>query len=350
MLPAYLAMDTALSLLQKKCGEHVTLDFLLQHAHEGNIALFALVREPLYFIKRVVSPQLPPSNTAPPVRGFQLISKPPRALISGLWPAGMNNVSRAQMEALHRLVAASKPPPPESPTTIAMKNISMVQCFAVVDYVLLEPVWAGRIFASRESPRATYVDWMSVEGEMRSILNKEAALLQYWADVGLSSLAKVTKGWNSEQRGWRLSEKDLFVKTGDLNQLITKCVPAPTSAEPKILEEDQKRPATTQKQKKALVPLTTSKIKPDLWPSPHCNLRNAMEDGALWLREARVTPGSHGKSATWNPARLALCLSKKAPNKTWKVPQDDLEAFLIDNFPEYIDEWYSKTPAPSIYD
>ncbi|WON74162.1 hypothetical protein [Nitrosospira sp. Is2] len=349
MLPTHLAIDTAVSLIREKCGDHVTLDWMLQHAHQGNIELFALVREPVYFIERVESPVLPCDSNKPVGTSVRKISGPP-------WPPlqaamrGWINISREEMEQLNKEHADSKPTQPDSAITNAMKNTSIVECLAVAEYVLVEPVWAGRIFASRENPRVTHVDRLSIKGEIRLILNKQAVSSQYWADVGLTSLANRIKGWNWEQRGWRVTEKDLYVKTCDLDQLFVKFVPVPASGEPEISEKDQKRLASSQKQEKALVPLTTSEMKPDQWPSPYCNLRNAMEDGALWLREARITPGSRGKSATWNPARLALCLLKKATNKTWKVRQDDLEAFLIDNFPKYIDEWYSKTPAPSSYD
>lgn len=56
MLLTHLTIEKAVEVIRHKRDESVTLDWLLQCAHEGEIELLALVREPVYFIERVDVP------------------------------------------------------------------------------------------------------------------------------------------------------------------------------------------------------------------------------------------------------------------------------------------------------
>lgn len=71
------------------------------------------------------------------------------------------------------------------------------------------------------------------------------------------------------------------------------------------------------------------------WPlTKELKLDNALSDVSDWLKPARMTPGSRGKSALWNPALLAFCLCDKGYSR-----KSAMDSHIRLYFPDWVGEW-----------
>ncbi|MDQ3186370.1 MAG: hypothetical protein M3Q16_07970 [Pseudomonadota bacterium] len=351
MFPTYVAIDKAVSLIREKCGEHGTADGLLQYAHEGKIQLFALVREPVYFIERrdilVDQPHVgfakvlwegrkdykPPSGqtksltnraTASRVqaeRGSKPTNIPPEVqrisdAIFGLRKQPSDQKPKLQSKSGEddQTAALNAYEKMCSLEQILMPTDFQKVCFSIADYIALSPICAGQIFASRNIPRATDIVEMFVNGKWRPV-------------------------FISNKPGWRVTENELFLLTVELEHLfrpseeIDKRKELEVSkgvSEPLAMTNIDTPPAVTKKRMCAAP-----------WPLQGINVEKILSDPPNWAKDARVYRiGPGNGSSLWNPAMFAYLLATTSSSpKRPKINRLVLDVFIRRYFPESINAW-----------
>jgi hypothetical protein len=352
MLPNHLPIDKAVLLIGEKMGEPVTSHWLLQHAHEGRIQVLALVREPVYFKEERMAPVdltemlknlggqkqsdyvLTANASKLEISNTLALKNPPRphpdsADIELLVKRMGNRLFKSSASASNdnAIVPARRAVYSHSqdlrleakPRAITMMTTECpIECFSTGDFVPLDAVTVGRLFASTSTPRAAIIEMMRVKNKLRPLFTK------------------------SDQGVWKVAENDLFVKTSDLHTFSGALNDNSSSLGAKISggEVTPIMPTSISQKTKEPSPLTIKQIIAAPWPQHRVDLRRALEESRAWIKPARVYPGAQGKySSMWNPARLAMCLGKFVPYKKWIVKQQVLEDFITKYFPEWRDEW-----------
>jgi hypothetical protein len=207
---------------------------------------------------------------------------------------------------------------PDPPVITMWPTNCTKECLAIGDYVCLEPVWVGRIFASREIPRATYIAEMFVKGERRSIFTK-------------SSPGKL-----------RVREDDLYLKASELDRFLKTSNKHFTEPETNLVKKNNELSAVLKRIKEdpdAPVPLTKQQMLAIRWPI-RVNLEKILSDPPNWAEEARVfrnPPGSG--SSLWNPAVFAYCLATTSSGKRPKVRKEVLDSLIRKHFKAWIPAW-----------
>lgn len=351
MLPTYMAIENAVSLIREKMGEHITSDWLLQHAHEGKIQLFALVREPICYLEQVelaidrpdqiiaqvlrksakgyISPsggtKSPPNNaTALKIGGESTnidsrVQKIGDAIFRRLeqlsdhepecaaYPGA--NSSTSALSAIEKTDLQEK--------TLVTTNVSR-ECLSIADYFQLEPVWAGGIFASRDIPRATDIDKISIKGERRTV-------------------------FTCSMKRWRVAESDLFLNKSKLHAFLDATEVKNIQPVAEVVGKRELLVSRIRRMREnpdGPTFLTKQQMMAKLWPLHGLNLKRIFSDPPNWAKDACVYRTGRGNgSSLWSPAVFGFFAATTSSSKRPKVNKKVMDAFIKQHFPEWTNAW-----------
>jgi hypothetical protein len=194
VLPTYLDIKEAAKRIEQKCHEPVTPKWLLQHASEGRLQLFALVRN---------------------VAGFGFGCGEDVCVMTGAKPFGssrMNTPEKAPMCVASERVFDGD----QFPLDYLDQAISVVH--AIGSRVPLADEWAGRLIANQTADIYT----VTIDGEQASVISR------------------INSNWRLHENGrivgnawpWKVRLDELCFRSEDIDRLID-ANPSAAAAHPK---------------------------------------------------------------------------------------------------------------------
>lgn len=251
VLPTYLNIKEAAKRIQQKCREPVTPEWLLQHASEGRLQLFALLREDACILKPGI--KIDPAT-------LRTLSTLDKAMMSAKKIHEATTVAEKAGTYIHMSDQLAR-------TMLVNKSVSSISV----------------TFKGKQKPavdrRFVYIN--EIDGSVRAL------------------------------PGFTIKMDDLRFLSEDIERLIDANQPA-AATHPKVSPGDtaaQNDSSQTTKPK----PCTRSAILAAAWPLPNSvKLEGLLSDVPQWLNPALVARGAPGRcSSLWNPAQIAVCLATK---------------------------------------
>jgi hypothetical protein len=316
MRPTYLTINEAVAWIRQSSVEPFSIEWLLQYALEGKLQLFALARAPVYICVSEF------------VDADYMIS---RGKVGRIYRSDFDSPETLSLSKANALAGRPeiKPMPIPLPSNGDHRYRTGKICFGVAEYVPLQTSHVGQVLAS--TARGINIFSILVNGKHELVCTQDIVI------KGEKELPKLSAAW------WKVTENDLYVKTSEIASLLKPAEEAANQAQPKIASSERNPESPTYTRKRSSNLTTTGVSKEDVllvaWPVPKINFSKALAHPPAWLQPARICLGRPGKeSSRWNLAKIGICLIKTARHKTWIVKQQDIEDFVAENFPEWLDE------------